>query len=816
MASQSHLKVLVWNARSINNKCDDTMCLLQDNHIDIAFLTETWLTDHSNSITADIKSYGYTIIHEHRIDLRGGGAALLFRSALQYNRVDLQVREISTFEYVSVSLSCTSDMKILLLCIYRTGTLSKKFFHELDCLLSVASLKSDYILIGGDFNIHMETVNEHSTELNKLTSSYGLHQIIDQPTHINDGTIDLLFDNSNLIDCSSIEVFSDFTLSDHFPVLCSSKDFHVNHKKSKIISVRDLKSVEMDMLSYDISCSLNDDQLSETFEVSCRKFFLSMNSVIDKYAPLVTKTISYVPNAPWFDSEYKNQRKLRRKAEKNKNKSEHHRTLFHEVRAETTIMANEKKKQYYKKLTDSHKGDIRSLYKVVNRELDRKQDDILPGSDDIPALSKQFNEFFNEKVQTIRANLPLSDYTSLKNTETVDSGSFLNEFTPCTEAEISNIIKESGIKCAPTDFLPESILKDNIDTIIPTLCNLVNQSLSQGSVDGLKIADVIPTLKGVKLDPNDLKNYRPISNLSFLGKLIERVVLSRLNEHLEQNNLNISEESAYKKNHSTETILLKVTNDLLIACDNKSATVVMMLDLSAAFDTVDHHRLLKILSEEIKIRGVALKWFKSFLMGRSQRTRLGSVTSDTIILQFGVPQGSVLGPILFNIYIRSLYGAIRKCGFQAQGYADDQQVYKCFKPCDEAKILNIQITNCFKVIHDWMTDYCLQLNPSKTQAIIVAPSSVLNQLNIGGIILPGNVCVRFKSNVRNLGITLDSNLSFEPHISALKKDCFCLIRNVVKKRFIFSTEHIKLIDNSIIVCRLDYCNAFFYGVNDQL
>ena len=118
-------------------------------------------------------------------------------------------------------------------------------------------------------------------------------------------------------------------------------------------------------------------------------------------------------------------------------------------------------------------------------------------------------------------------------------------------------------------------------------------------MDGLKVADIIPGLKDVALDPNDLKNYRPISNLSFLSKLIERVVLRRLNSHMKKLDLQIPQQSAYKKNHSTETILLRVVNDLLVACDVNSATILMMIDLSAAFDTVSHKKLLRILHDEI-------------------------------------------------------------------------------------------------------------------------------------------------------------------------------------------------------------------------
>ena len=590
----------------------------------------------------------------------------------------------------------------------------------------------------------METGDSYSTQLLQITDSYGLKQLVKVPTHQCGGTLDLIFDNSNLILESSLKTLN-CNWSDHLPVTLSTQQLEPSRKVDKTIWTRSLKAIDLDALSFDLIDFISDFTLSETFEASCMKFFGGSKNILDQHAPLKEKTISFMEHAPWFDSEYKDLRKLRRKAEKKRNEDDRNQILYEEIRAETSIMANLKKQQYYSSLLDKNKHDTNLIFNIVNKELDRKQQSPLPATDDIPKLCSKFNEYFKNKILKIRENFPVSDlsyYENYLSDSTVEEDtSYLSTFVPCTVEELKGIIKNSGIKCSPSDFLPTDLLKDNISNMLPVLCQLVNQSLETGCFDGLKTADIIPTLKDQKLDPDDFKSYRPISNLSFLGKLVERVVLNRLNDHMTKHKLNIPEQSAYKKHHSTETILIKITNDLMMACDKKSATVLMLLDLSAAFDTVEHRKLLKILHDEIKISGTALKWFQSFLTGRYQRTRIGSDVSESIVLEFGVPQGSVLGPVLFNIYIRSLYLTVKKAGFNIHGYADDQQVYKSFKPCEVVDILNIQIINCFKIIETWMVDFCLHLNPGKTQILLVAPKNILKEINVQGVLLHDNTGV---------------------------------------------------------------------------
>ena len=298
-------------------------------------------------------------------------------------------------------------------------------------------------------------------------------------------------------------------------------------------------------------------------------------------------------------------------------------------------------------------------------------------------------------------------------------------------------------------------------------------------MDGVKEAVIFPLLKKSGLDPEKLNNYRPVSNLLFLSKLIERVVLQRLNHHLDVNNLHCDSQHGYKKFHSTETLMLSVMNDILVGFDSKSATVLVLIDLSAAFDTVDHCKLLSILKNDFGIRGVALKWFQSFLVGRKQRVTVENSLSDLLDVLFGVPQGSVLGPVLFNIYAQSLSSVIKQRNFRTGNYADDNQARKTFAMSFQYEVLVNDIPSVLRDISNWMDSMSLKINPDKTEIILFLPAEYCNTGDsIGGTILFDGSCIRFSKVVKNLGIYLDQHANFNNHINFIVSHCYKLLQDI--------------------------------------
>ena len=807
----SAIKFFLFNPRSINNKVSAVMHLMEDKNIDIAAICETWLTDKSNTITATIKDYGYNIFHNHRVDQRGGGVALLFKSTIKSTKIN-SCHTFSSFEVVMRMIK-SGECKTIIVVMYRTGSLTTNFIRELDLLLSDISTRCDSFMIVGDLNIHFDDGGVAKQALD-IFSSYGMKKIVNDPTHINGESLDHIFIYSlnNEVACSGLSIDAIHRLgSDHFPVYC---DINVNvHKKYfKTISYRDIKSMDSEMFNNNLCKILQDIKVSGSFRASVMDLSQSVATILDEHAPFMTKRISVVDRAPWFDQEYRDLRKLRRVAESKKYRSGQNYLHYKSLCEKANKLAKLKKKEYLEKKISNSSHKTRTLYKTVNRVLDRKQESLLPDfTEDISKLAEDFNQYFTDKIDNIRNNIPIASEPLKSGT----SSPFLVEFEPTNETEIRDIIKESGINCSQADILPQNLYKENIESLIPVLVKLVNLSMSSGCMDGVKLADIVPLLKDDKLDCNVLKNYRPVSNLTFLGKLIERVVLRRLNDHLNKYNLQCPEQFAYKKNHNTETLMIKIVNDVLIAADERSATVIMLLDLSAAFDTVDHDLLLRILKEEIGIRGTALAWFTSFLKARSQRIRLGYSTSESITICFGVPQGSVLGPVLFNLYLRSVYMLVKKLKFDIIGYADDHQILKSFQAAQQVHVLSEDLKNCFYVIQQWMAQFFLQLNGAKTQIIIVGPSKVLREVEISGVAISPGTNIMFVSSVKSLGVLIDSKLKFDQQIVSLKKKSFHTLRNLRKIRCLLSEKQMKIIVNSLVLSCLDYCNALFIGAGEQ-
>ena len=449
--------------------------------------------------------------------------------------------------------------------------------------------------------------------------------------------------------------------------------------------------------------------------------------------------------------------------------------------------------------------------------LNREQKSVLPSHDCVKDLADKFITYFNDKISNIRKDLekaPISTSQTPHDIFIKFDGEVLDSFTEVSEDDIRKIIHSSPTKSCALDPIPTWLLKKCEDELIPILTLIVNTSLSCAEFPKeLKRAFLTPLIKKIILDAEILKNYRPVSNLSFLSKLIERIVCVQLVNHLDKNGLYEVFQSAYRQLHSTETALLRVQNDILQAVDSRGGAILVLLDLSAAFDTIDHETLIRTLDIYCGIRGDPLKWFLSYLKGRVQSVQIGSTFSREQNLLFGVPQGSVLGPVLFTIYTTPLGRIIQRHGLTYHLYADDTQLYMAFKPSDVISKCDAisRIEACVADIRIWMNDNFLKLNDDKTELLIITTREELSKISDISIKVGDQLISPSDDPPRNLGVIFDSTCCLDAHIAKLCRSINFNLYSVGKIRKYLDGPTAEKMINATITSRLDYCNSLLYG-----
>ena len=391
--------------------------------------------------------------------------------------------------------------------------------------------------------------------------------------------------------------------------------------------------------------------------------------------------------------------------------------------------------------------------------------------------------------------------------------SHFDEFRGMSEDEVRKLIMESPVKSCSMDPIPTPLLKDCADSLVPVITRIINMSLATGEIPTcFKLAKVTPLLKKKSLDKDVYKNYRPVSLLCFLSKLLERCVMIQLQEYLTKNNLHSSTQSAYRPGYSTETALLKVLNDVLRAVDDHRQAVLVLLDLSAAFDTIDHQILLQRLQLRFGVSGTVLRWFSAYLKDRSQIVSINNVDSDQHKIMWGVPQGSVCGAPLFTLYTTPISDIISRHKFQHIEYADDTQVYAVFESHERDSVIS-RLEACISDIKAWAVSNKLQLNDDKTE-ILHFSSRFIDTDPLPPVKI-GTSYITPSSEARNLGVIFDSHLTLKTHIANICRSGWAFIYMLGRIRKYLDERSTEQLVHAFITSRLDSCNSLLVGLPDN-
>jgi len=311
----------------------------------------------------------------------------------------------------------------------------------------------------------------------------------------------------------------------------------------------------------------------------------------------------------------------------------------------------------------------------------------------------------------------------------------------------------------------------------PLIAELANLSFTSGVFPArYKTGRVVPLLKKPGLPVHDPANYRPVTNLCTFSKIFKKLFLAQLQPHVMQSGSYCKFQSAYRKGCSTETELVRIVSDIQRAGGEGQYTVLLALDTTAAFDALEHSTLLERARAVFGVSGGALDWMKSFVTGRSQFIAVGSEKSDTVACSSGVPQGSVLGLILFGMYVSPVGDVITQHSVSYHQHADDLQLYTLLTPSPNRPCELSAIELCALDVSQWFTENALLLNPVKTEAVIFGTRQWLSQLDGSQRIDVAGTHIQFKDTVKLLSVTLDSTLCFDKHVADVARQCHYHIR----------------------------------------
>jgi hypothetical protein len=795
---------------------------LRDNDIDITVLSETWLKndDKDQLFINELQEGGYRLKHVPRIsENRGGGVALLYKSTLDVCMVDT-VPTIN-FEYMEATIRLKSKL-LRLLIVYRpppsaaNGLSTSRFQAEFENFLEQYTIASGELLITGDFNLHVDVPTDtDANHFKEVLDSVNLKQHVNIPTHIKGHTLDLII-TRDTTSCPSIDsiLAHDFPNLDHYAVT-----FNISVEKPcvpiKTIQFRKYKTIDQDALKKDLQESELFSSPRDNLEELVCQYNAVLTDVLDRHAPVQEKKIALKPESPWYTEVLRSEKRKRRKLERKwrKTGSPADRKLYREQCSHTNKLMTDAKTQYYSEMVNNSSGQ-KELYKVINRIMHKNTDQPLPKHDSDMELADRFVDFFQDKIEKIRTALATANANEPVEKESINCDENLTKltsFTPMTEEEVRKIIVKSANKSCALDPIPTWLVKDTLDILLPVITSIINKSLSTGEVPpSMKNALVIPILKKILLDCEILKNFRPVSNLSFLSKVTEKAVSIRTDEHTQNNNLDNKFQSAYKTKHSTETALLRVQNDILVAADDHKVGLLILLDLSAAFDTIDHDGMLTNLKCIHGIDGTALNWYKSYLSDRYQSVIINGAKSKPKKLACGVPQGSILGPEMYTKYTKPLTAIIEKYGVKYHIYADDTQLYIFFETDGSTAALK-RMEECIAEIRTWLRQHMLKLNDEKTEVLLLGSKNMVSKFPELKIHI-GKETLQPTNSARNIGVIFDKHLDMKAHIISTCKSANYHIYKIWKIRKFLTREACEQLVHAFISTKLDYGNSLLYGI----
>ena len=807
--------VLHMNCRSINQKIEEILTVLEELKPDILCLTETWMDSSNPKQTLETKDY--KVLRKDRTEgfkqlygkSNGGGLVIIHK-----RNQKIKVKNLAEEDDEALWIQVESSNPFMLGLIYRASYTNMLRPEEgqtsLGKMLEKASLITQNIITIGDFNCDTSASakSDETKQLEDLHEIHNLHQQITAPTRITEeskSTIDHIWTNpqNNLVKATGTVI----GISDHLGIY-AKLDTKRTIEKTTPIKFRSYKNYDAEKLKDDIREGLLQSEVhSKISEGKLNEALEELTSIIvketDKHAPMKEiKQSKEKPYVPWMTPDIKNEReakniliKMNYLQPKQSDKQE-----IKRLKNKLNHTKRKHKRAYYKKKLAEFKGDSKNTWKVFKEMLNKQEikETIEPELMDQDKANR-YNNYFATIGTEIKNKLGIID--------TVVNYKEGFTFSEVSEDTVAKLIDKIRIGVATgADGISARILKDCKEVILPTLTSLVNLSFRTSTFPETMKEATIKCLHK-KNSTEEPSNYRPLSILPILSKVFERAAVDQIVTFLETNKLISRNQHAYRKGHSTVTSLSEVTNYIYREMDKGQIVGMASLDLSKAFDSISHSHLLQKLTN-IGLGQSTVEWTKSYLSKRTQKTKFSSITSETATVTSGVPQGSILGPILFIIFTNDLITAFKN-DTQVVSYADDTQLLETGKTVEEVKE---KLEKTIDIAQKWYKNNSLMSNPAKTEVIIFRTKKGKKH----------NITIKVEENgkvmelkpaecLKILGVHVDECLDFTKQVKHVQGKATAATKNLYRIKDLLPTKYKMILYDGLIASHFNYADIIWGG-----
>lgn len=789
------MKIAHINLRSIFTGFNEFSTLILEKDLDVVMVTETWL---SGDISSDIVTIpGYRFFRKDRAT-RGGGVGAYVKLCFncQLLLIDFVVRD--DFEYIVIKINLPSTT-LAICAVYRPpNTNFNNLLNNFDEILSTICPSFDTIICLGDFNVNFFNINN---SIDDCFQSYNFIQLINEPTRVTDVSstlIDPIFINNAELVISSGTILAD-GISDHRMVFCDIKTLKCK-MKPKFVSFRCFKDFVLnDFLNdlynlpwFDIIYENNIDNKIALFN----EFIITMFNI---HAPIKNVRVTK-PRAPWLTSNLKLILKERDRAlQKYKHtKTDIDKTRYKNLRNYSVSMVRAEKRGYLNSVF--HQNNTRNTWSALKSlNLRSNNDTVLPEE---LADPNDINNYFASFFQNVSNNC--DEQIEYYNNNFKDPNvSF--QFKHTTVDEVNKCLHNIKTEAYGVDGISSVMLKYCSPFIDQFITHIINCCIEQNYFPHLWKVAIGKPLAKIK-DPTTFSDLRIISILPAISKIFERILHNQIYEFTVLYKILSDSQCGFRKGFSTASALAVVTDEILSALDKGLVSVLVLLDFSKAFDTINH----KLICAKLKFYGFlpsAVSLITSYLSDRSQKIVVNNISSTNLNIMSGVPQGSILGPLLFIIYTTELINSISDCKVQA--YADDTVLYKHF-PVENSDQSVLDVNSELTWIRSLSIEHDLKLNSSKSKIMLFGSKNKVNYImdnfhfDIDGIILP------IVKEANCLGVNLDTNFRFKTHIKKLMQRSFSSLKLIYSNRHLLNYKLRIMLCDSLVLSHFNYCD-FIYG-----